>query len=78
MSVCVTCIARDYRCMLFACSLGDIEEAVKCLELYVNVAERVQSKEPLAKACSAAGIMFNTLVSGYIFFLTYLTLVHVQ
>ena len=46
-------------------SLGDIQEAVRCLELYVNVAERVESKEPLAMACSAAGIMFNTLVSGY-------------
>ena len=50
---------------MYMYSLGDIQEAVRCLELYVNVAERVESKEPLAKACSAAGIMFNTLVSGY-------------
>lgn len=43
-------------------SKGDLDNAVKCLELYVGVAEGGGAKEPLAKACSAAGIMFNTLV----------------
>ena len=37
---------------------------MKCLELYVGVAEGGASKEALAKACSAAGIMFNKLVSN--------------
>ena len=43
---------------------GDLENAVQSLELYVGVAEKAGLTKPLAKACSAAGIMFNTLVSG--------------
>lgn len=45
-------------------SKGDLENAVKCLELYVEVAERSGASEPVANACSAAGIMFNSLVCG--------------
>lgn len=33
------------------------------LELYVSVAEKTGLTKLLAKACSAAGIMFNTIVS---------------
>lgn len=46
------------------CSQGDLENTVKCLELYVEVAERSGASEPVANACSAAGIMFNSLVCG--------------
>jgi len=44
-------------------SKGDLENAVQHLELYVEVAERSGEQEPLAKACSAIGVMYNTLVS---------------
>ena len=50
--------------ILYICSKGDLENAVKCLELYVEVAERSGASEPVANACSAAGIMFNSLVCG--------------
>jgi tetratricopeptide (TPR) repeat protein len=46
-------------------SKGDTENAVKCLELFVEVAERSQGNEKmLANACSSAGIMFDSLVSS--------------
>ncbi len=41
---------------------GDIENAVKFLELYVGVAEGIESKETVAKAYCSAGVMFNVLV----------------
>ncbi len=44
------------------CRKGDIESAVKFLELYVEVAEGIESKETVAKAYCSAGIMFNFLV----------------
>ena len=44
------------------CSKGDIESAVKFLELYVSVAENAGLQSSLAKACSAIGTMYNTLV----------------
>ena len=62
------------------CSKGDLENAVKCLELYVEVAERSGASEPVANACSAAGIMFNSLVCGHSplihFFYPFLHLIH--
>ena len=45
------------------CSKGDIENAVKFLEMYVDVSEKAGLQSSLAKACSAIGIMHNTLVS---------------
>ena len=42
---------------------GDLENAVQHLELYVGVAEKMKLAKPLAMAYSAAGIMFNKLVS---------------
>ena len=45
------------------CSKGEIENAVKFLEMYVSVAEKAGLQNSLAKACSAIGIMYNTLVS---------------
>ena len=53
----------DTQYTVATCSKGDLDNAVKCLELYVGVAEGGASKEAVAKACSAAGIMFNKLVS---------------
>ena len=44
-------------------SKGEIDNAVKFLEMYVSVAERAGLQHSLAKAYSAIGIMYNTLVS---------------
>lgn len=44
------------------CSKGDLESAVKQLEMYVEVAENAGT-QAMAKACSAIGSMYNTLVS---------------
>ena len=44
-------------------SKGEIENAVKFLEVYVSVAEKAGLQKSLARACSAIGIMYNTLVS---------------
>ena len=44
------------------CSKGDIENAVKFLEMFVNVTEKAGLKDSLAKACSATGSMYTTLV----------------
>ena len=44
-------------------SKGDLESAVKYLEMYVSVAEKAGLKKSLAKACSAVGSMYSTLVS---------------
>ena len=49
----------------FQCSKGEIENAVKFLEMYVSVAEKAGLQTSLAKAYSATGIMYNTLVSHY-------------
>ena len=49
--------------LVHVCSKGDTENAVRCLELYVEVAEQAMLHDSLAKACSAIGIMHNTLVS---------------
>jgi len=38
---------------------------VKFLELYVDVAEKAGLQNSLAKACSAIGTMYNTLVCQY-------------
>ena len=45
------------------CSKGEIDNAVKFLEMYVSVAEKAGLQHSLAKAYSAIGIMYNTLVS---------------
>ncbi len=45
------------------CSKGDTENAVKFLEMFVEVSEVSGLASSLAKACSAIGIMHNTLVS---------------
>ena len=50
---------------LFSCSKGETENAVKFLEMYVEVAEKAGLQTSLAKAYSATGIMYNTLVSRY-------------
>ena len=47
-------------------SNGDIENAVKFLEMYVSVSERAGLPKSLAKACSAIGIMYNTLVCVHV------------
>ena len=44
-------------------SKGEIGSAVKFLEMYVSVAEKAGLQHSLAKAYSAIGIMYNTLVS---------------
>ena len=44
-------------------SKGEIENAVKFLEIHVSVAEKAGLQNSLARACSAIGIMYNTLVS---------------
>ena len=46
-----------------------MNSAVKCLELFVEVAERTGADEPMAKAYSAAGIMFNSLVSNIVLYM---------
>ena len=51
---------------------GDIESAVKFLELYVEVAEGIESKETVAKAYCSAGIMFNFLVSNNYYMYMYI------
>ena len=45
-------------------SKGDVENAVKYLEMYVEVAEQSEAQESLAKAYSAIGAMHNTLVKA--------------
>ena len=55
------------QCVLLCCMLvyvyskGDLESAIKHLELYVEVADRA-GEQAMARACSAIGIMSNTLV----------------
>ena len=46
-------------------SKSDIENAVKCLEMYVSVTEKAGLQNALAKACSAIGTMCNTLVRHF-------------
>ena len=36
---------------------------MKHLELYVEVASRADDHQAMARACSAIGVMYNTLVS---------------
>ena len=48
---------------LLSFSKGEIDNAVKFLEMYVSVAEKAGLQHSLAKAYSAIGIMYNTLVS---------------
>ncbi len=49
-------------------SKGDIENAVKFLEMFVEVSESAGLASSLAKACSAVGIMHNTLVSNQLIY----------
>ena len=39
-----------------------MDSAIKHLELYVEVADRAGDQQAMARACSAIGIMHNTLV----------------
>lgn len=39
-----------------------MESAIRNLELYVEVANRAGDKQAMAKACSAIGAMYNSLV----------------
>lgn len=48
----------------FFYSKGDTGNAVKFLEMYVSVSEKAGLQHSLAKAYSAIGIMYNTLVSN--------------
>ena len=50
-------------CALSLYSKGEIDNAVKFLEMYVSIAEKAGLQHSLAKAYSAIGIMYNTLVS---------------
>ncbi len=43
-------------------SKGDTKSAVKFLEMYVAVSEQAKLPGSLADACSAIGIMHNTMV----------------
>ena len=50
--------------LMYYYSKGDLENAVKHLELFVAVAEGGGELKSLAEACSAIGVMHNTLVSA--------------
>ena len=43
-----------------------METAIKHLEMYVEVAERAGNQRAMARACSAIGMMYNTLVGGIV------------
>ena len=58
----IAILIRSYTCLCLPCSKGDIENAVKFLEMFVNVTEKAGLKDSLARACSATGSMYNTLV----------------
>ena len=68
-SICIESLARLlwHVFSLAHHSKGDIEGAVKCLELYVGVTEKVGDQESQARACSAIGTMCNTLVSEWLY-----------
>lgn len=68
VNTCACIIVNLYTYMymyMYYCRLGDIENAVKYLELYVEVAEGIVSKETVMLAYCDAGVMFNSLVSTY-------------
>ena len=48
-------------------SKGDMEGAIKHLELYVEIANRAGEQEAMGKAYSAIGVMWTTLVSFRVF-----------
>ena len=43
-------------------SQGKIEESIKYLEMFVEVAERSKNDKAISRACSDLGAMFNSLV----------------
>ena len=57
VQLCINCLT---------CSKGDMESAIKHLEMYVEVAERAGNQRAMARACSAIGMMYNTLVGGIV------------
>ena len=46
-----------------------MESAVKHLEMYVEVSERAGNQRAMARACSAIGMMYNTLVGRIVLLL---------
>ena len=44
------------------CSQGKVEESIKYLEMFVEVAERSKNDKAISRACSDLGAMFNSLV----------------
>ena len=53
---------KNYRKVFLSHRKGDLGTAVKQLELYVEVADGA-GPQSMARACSAIGTMYNTLVS---------------
>ena len=52
--------------ILFFCSQGKVEESIKYLEMFVDVAEKSKDDRAISRACSDLGAMFNTLVISHI------------
>lgn len=48
------------------CSQGKVEESIKYLEMFVDVAEKSKDDRAISRACSDLGAMFNTLVTTWI------------
>jgi len=64
-------------CLFILYSQGKIEEAIKYLEMFVEVAERTKNDKATSRACSNLGAMFNSLVSDLcMFYLSYIYDIH--
>ena len=44
-------------------SQGKVEESIKYLEMFVEVAEKTQDDKSISRACSHLGAMFNSMVN---------------
>ena len=44
-------------------SQGKVEESIKYLEMFVEVAEKSKDDKAISRACSDLGAVFNSLVS---------------